>query len=59
MRNIKCDRCQKEFICKGADYNCWCFEKPYVNIEKTENYNDCLCEQCLIDIHNESKNNNP
>jgi len=59
MRNIKCERCQKEFICNGAGYDCWCFEKPYIRLDYTEKYDDCLCEQCLIDIHNErSKDNN-
>jgi hypothetical protein len=28
-------------------------------LDETEKYDDCLCEQCLIDIHNErSKDNN-
>lgn len=59
MRKIVCDRCKAQFICNGSGYDCWCFEKPYVRLDKTEDYKDCLCEKCLIELSNEtSKNNN-
>jgi hypothetical protein len=59
MRKISCAKCKQEFVCNGSGYDCWCFEKPYIRLDETEKYDDCLCEQCLIDIHNErSKDNN-
>ena len=59
MRNIKCERCRTEFTCNGSSNKCWCFEKPYVRFDKTSTYKDCLCEKCLVELHNEtSKNNN-
>jgi hypothetical protein len=59
MRNIVCERCGNKFICKGSSNECWCFEKPYVRFDKTVTYKDCLCEKCLVELHNEtSKNNN-
>jgi|688.fasta_scaffold2319781_2 hypothetical protein len=59
MRQLKCQRCGKEFNCGSNDGKCWCFEISYVRFDTTEKYSDCLCKECLIDIHNErSKNNN-
>ena len=59
MRNIICQRCNDKFVCKGSSDKCWCFEKPYVRLDKTYTYVDCLCQQCLEELYNEtSKNNN-
>jgi hypothetical protein len=59
MKTILCERCNTKFICNGQDKYCWCFEKPYVRLDDTEQYKDCLCEKCLIELHNaRSKDNN-
>jgi hypothetical protein len=57
MREIKCERCGKEFSCKGLK-DCWCLSKPYVRLDKSQDYKDCLCENCLEELYNASKNNN-
>lgn len=59
MRSIKCERCANEFVCNRNDIECWCYKFPHVRLDSTEKYNDCLCEKCLIELHNErSKDNN-
>lgn len=58
MRSVVCQRCGKEFTCTG-DNKCWCTNIPYVKFEHTVQYNDCICEKCLVELYNEtSKNNN-
>jgi len=59
MIPLKCERCGNDFICNRNEKECWCFKLPYVRLDKTQKYNDCLCEKCLIELYNEtSKNNN-
>lgn len=59
MRELICEKCRTKFICNGSGYDCWCFEKPYIRLDETEKFNDCLCEKCLIELHDaRSKNNN-
>ena len=58
MRNVVCERCQTKFTCNSSDNNCWCFEKPYIRLDETTQYNDCLCEKCLIELHNARSQNN-
>jgi hypothetical protein len=59
MRQIVCQRCQTEFTCNRNGNECWCFKLPYIRLDDTDKYNDCLCEKCLIELYNErSKNNN-
>ena len=57
MRDLICERCLTKFICNGSGYDCWCFEKPYVRLDATDNYKDCLCEKCLIELQNETSQN--
>ena len=58
MRKIICQRCQTEFNCKKSN-ECWCTTIPYIKYQYTMQYNDCICEKCLVELHNEtSKNNN-
>lgn len=56
MKN--CSRCDCEMECTGSN-DCWCFTLPYIRLDITESYNDCLCKQCLIELTNaRSQNNN-
>ncbi len=58
MREIKCERCGTKFSCNGIK-NCWCLSKPYVRLDISQEFKDCVCEKCLEELHNEtSKNNN-
>ncbi len=59
MKNKVCERCKKEFVCKSDEGSCWCFELPYIRLDKTNQYSNCLCYKCLLELQNEtSKNNN-
>ena len=59
MRKIYCERCKLEFVCNGSGNDCWCFELPYVRLDNTDQYKDCLCKKCLIELHDaRSKDNN-
>lgn len=59
MRQLTCERCNTDFVCNRSNGECWCLKLPYVRLDETENYKDCLCEKCLTEIYNErSKNNN-
>lgn len=59
MRTLTCERCKAIFLCSRDSNICWCTTKPYIRLDITESYKDCLCEKCLEEIHNEtSKNNN-
>lgn len=58
MREIKCERCGTKFSCRGME-DCWCLSKPYIRLDTSEKYKDCLCEKCLAELQNErSKDNN-
>lgn len=57
MRILNCERCKNEFTCNGTQHDCWCFQKPYVRLDKTEKYIDCLCEKCLTELQNEHSQN--
>lgn len=43
-----CEICNKEFEC-AADYNCWCMKFPIKSFDTSAT--DCLCQDCLKDIH--------
>jgi len=59
MRHIVCGRCQNKFICNSTEKECWCLKLPYIPLTETDQFKDCLCEKCLIELHNaKSKNNN-
>lgn len=59
MKNKVCERCGQEFTCKSDEGVCWCFELPYIRLDKTNQYNNCLCYNCLLQLQDEtSKNNN-
>ncbi len=59
MRELICEKCRTKFICNRTDKECWCLKLPYVRLDETTQYNDCLCEKCLIELHDaRSKNNN-
>lgn len=52
----KCPRCNKEFECKHSA-DCWCskYTLTYKLIECLKNnYNDCLCEDCLRSLISDS-----
>lgn len=54
-----CEKCFEEFTCTGNDGHCWCFELPYVRLDETDEYKNCLCKKCLVKIIDEKcKNNN-
>jgi hypothetical protein len=57
MRDLICERCRTKFICNGSESSCWCFQISYVRLDKTEQYKDCLCEKCLIELENETSQN--
>ena len=59
MRKLICERCNREFVCNKNGESCWCYTKPYVRLDVTESYKDCLCEKCLEELYETSKNNNP
>jgi hypothetical protein len=45
-----CESCGAEFSCGAKVGKCWCFEvdlKVETLTELKENYNRCLCENCL------------
>ena len=49
MRDVKCPRCGKNFVCKH-DLSCFCTK--YVLSEQAKKdirskWNECLCEDCL------------
>lgn len=51
-RPLKCSKCGKEFTCKPQG-ECWCgsYELSKNQLkELKENYEDCLCEECLSSI---------
>jgi hypothetical protein len=54
----KCSKCTEEMECK-SDNDCWCLTKPYIRLDETDQYNDCLCEKCLLELYNaRSQNSN-
>lgn len=47
---LVCESCGKEFSCGAKSGKCWCFDinlKPETVAELNENYERCLCEDCL------------
>jgi len=58
MRELICEKCRTKFICNGSGYDCWCFDQPYIRLDKTEQYTDCLCERCVIELYHENSENN-
>ncbi len=54
-----CPRCQKGFECKpGNITQCQCYGITFTEEEKkhvAENYNDCLCRDCLTAIKHEAR----
>jgi len=53
-----CSKCDGKMECKGLD-SCWCFALPYVRLDETTQYNDCICEKCLLELYNaRSQNHN-
>ena len=53
----KCPRCNKEFECRHSA-DCWCSKYTLTdNIREflKNNYENCLCENCLKIIIEESK----
>jgi dihydroneopterin aldolase len=51
-RSLKCSKCGKEFTCKPQG-ECWCgsYELSKTQLQELkENYEDCLCEECLDSI---------
>ena len=55
----KCPRCSKEFECSHSS-TCWC-SKYTINEKVREylknNYQDCLCEECLNSVIKNFNNN--
>lgn len=59
MRNIECQKCKVTFTCFNSENNCWCFEMPYLRLDETEQYKDCICKNCMLELYDaRSKNNN-
>lgn len=53
----QCPRCNKIFECRH-DSNCWCTRYSLTSNLKAQlqnNYQDCLCEDCIIAVIKESK----
>lgn len=51
-----CPRCNKSFECQHSS-TCWCSKYELkLNVKKIlkDNYNDCLCEDCLRKIIDEN-----
>jgi dihydroneopterin aldolase len=51
-RSIKCSKCGEEFKCKPQG-GCWCNKyelTPNQLQEIKDNYEDCLCEECVISL---------
>jgi len=47
-----CERCGKSLVCIG-DVNCWCmtvFVPPKVSCYISDNYSDCICNDCINEI---------
>lgn len=45
-----CESCQTEFACGANAEKCWCFNvnvNPEILQEIAQNYQNCLCENCL------------
>ena len=56
---IVCESCGKEFSCGVNVGKCWCFEIDLSQeklAELRENFNGCLCKDCL-DKENQPQNN--
>jgi hypothetical protein len=55
--NLTCESCGAEFTCGAGQETCWCFEvkaEPENLVSIKENYNNCLCRECL-EKFNESR----
>jgi hypothetical protein len=59
MRELVCEKCGDKFVCNGDSHTCWCFNLEFVDLHKYDNYKDCLCEKCLKELNERSKDNNP
>jgi len=49
----ECVYCHESFSCGASDKTCWCMaydvsEAELIKIRKQ--FNDCLCEKCLIEL---------
>jgi len=47
---LACESCGAEFTCQADQEKCWCSEVaiPAENLtELKENFNNCLCRECL------------
>ena len=52
-RDLKCERCGKDFVCGMSLKGCWCAEiqlddKTRSNLRSK--YKDCLCQECLKNL---------
>lgn len=55
MNELVCERCGNTFVCSSNYKQCWCFSLP--NVKINENYKDCVCQKCLQELYEKSKNN--
>jgi hypothetical protein len=56
-----CESCGEEFSCGANVGKCWCFSvelKAETATELREDFNSCLCENCLSKYQKSVKNKN-
>lgn len=53
-----CEKCNDIFACTGNSDHCWCFDLPYIRLDDTSEYKNCLCKKCLVEIIDEKRKNN-
>lgn len=58
IKRKRCAKCNTEFTCSDSGNSCWCNQHKLSTEQLDylkENYNNCLCENCLRRFSNLEK----